>query len=141
MLKTASRSNIINYSTFLDHKLMLYVHQTWCMYLPIFLICNSLIFNFKCINVDQSMFLSMQVKCTLFDKHLPVWYNIAFIVIPITWPWSYGSWIYNYLYNQCLSLLKMWVRTPAHGEVYSIQHYAIKFVSELRQIGNFLMML
>jgi hypothetical protein len=26
-----------------------------------------------------------------------------------SWPWSYGSWIYNYLYNQCLSPL-MWVR-------------------------------
>ena len=27
---------------------------------------------------------------------------------------------------------------PAHGEVYSIQHYVIKFVSELRQVGCFL---
>jgi hypothetical protein len=27
------------------------------------------------------------------------------------WSWSYGSWIYNYLCNQCLSpQLKMWVR-------------------------------
>jgi len=26
-------------------------------------------------------------------------------------PWSYGRWIYNYLYNQCLSPLKLWVRT------------------------------
>jgi len=22
-----------------------------------------------------------------------------------SWPWSYGSWIYNYLCNQCLSPL------------------------------------
>jgi hypothetical protein len=28
------------------------------------------------------------------------------------WSWSYGSWIYNYLYNQCLPPLKLWVRTP-----------------------------
>jgi hypothetical protein len=27
-----------------------------------------------------------------------------------SWPWSYGSWIYNYLCNQCLSLLMLWVR-------------------------------
>jgi hypothetical protein len=27
---------------------------------------------------------------------------------------------------------------PVHGEVYSIQHYVIKFVSDLRQIGCFL---
>jgi hypothetical protein len=46
---------------------------------------------------------------------------------------SYGSWIYNYLCNQCLSSLQLWVRTPfmGHGEVYSIQHYVIMFVSDL----------
>jgi len=27
---------------------------------------------------------------------------------------------------------------PAHGEVYSIQHYVIKFVSDLQQVGGFL---
>ena len=26
------------------------------------------------------------------------------------WPWSYGSWIYNYLCNQCLSPLMLWGR-------------------------------
>jgi len=25
----------------------------------------------------------------------------------LSWLWSYGSWIYNYLCNQCLSPLKM----------------------------------
>ena len=39
-----------------------------------------------------------------------------------SWSWSYGSWIYNYLCNQCLSPLKLWVRIPL---VYSIQHYVI----------------
>ena len=27
-----------------------------------------------------------------------------------SWPWSYGSWIYNSLCNQYLSLLILWVR-------------------------------
>ena len=27
----------------------------------------------------------------------------------LPWPWSYGSWIYNYLWNQCLSPLMLWV--------------------------------
>ena len=27
---------------------------------------------------------------------------------------------------------------PAHGDVYSIQHYVIKFVSDMRQVGGFL---
>jgi hypothetical protein len=26
---------------------------------------------------------------------------------------------------------------PVHGEAYSIQHYVIKFVSDLRQVGGF----
>ena len=29
-----------------------------------------------------------------------------------SWSWSCGSWIYNYLCNQCLSPLKLWVLTP-----------------------------
>ena len=28
-----------------------------------------------------------------------------------------------------------------HGEVYSIQHYVLKFVSDLRQVGSFLRVL
>ena len=29
-----------------------------------------------------------------------------------SWSWWHGSWIYNYLCNQCLSPLTFWVRTP-----------------------------
>ena len=58
-----------------------------------------------------------------------------------SWSWSYGSWIYNYLCNQCLSPLTLWVRTPSvHGEVCLIQHYVIQFISELRQVGDFLLL-
>jgi hypothetical protein len=28
----------------------------------------------------------------------------------LSWSWSHGSWIYNYLCNQCISPLKLWVR-------------------------------
>jgi hypothetical protein len=27
---------------------------------------------------------------------------------------------------------------PVHGEMYSIQHYVMKFVSDLQQVGGFL---
>jgi hypothetical protein len=30
---------------------------------------------------------------------------------------------------------------PAHGEMYLIQHYEIKFISDLQQIGGFLQVL
>jgi hypothetical protein len=53
-----------------------------------------------------------------------LWYcEINAILIPLlyppyrptevpSWSWSYGCWIYNYLHNQCLSPLKLWVRVP-----------------------------
>ena len=35
-------------------------------------------------------------------------------------------------------LTKVVSSNPAHGEVYSIQHYVIEFVSDLRQVSGFL---
>jgi hypothetical protein len=52
---------------------------------------------------------------------------ISNIVVGPSWLWSYGSWIYNYICTQCLSPLTF-SSNPVHGEVYSIQHYVIKFV-------------
>ena len=49
------------------------------------------------------------------------WYIFCFVILVISypikrlgpsWSWSYGSWIYNYLCNQCLTPLTLWVRTP-----------------------------
>ena len=42
-------------------------------------------------------------------------YNIRYPILFYWGPsllWSYGSWIYNYLWNQCLSSLKLRVLTP-----------------------------
>jgi hypothetical protein len=61
---------------------------------------------------------------------------ISFYVGP-SWSWSYGSWIYNYLCNQCLSPLQIVSSNSIHGEVYSIQHYVINVFSNLWQVGGF----
>jgi len=55
--------------------------------------------------------------------------------------WSYGSWIFNYLCNQCLSPLKLWVRTlfMARCTWYNILWY--NFVTDLRQVSGFLRVL
>jgi hypothetical protein len=34
-----------------------------------------------------------------------------------SWSWSYGSWIYDSICNQCISPLKLWVRTPVRRGV------------------------
>jgi hypothetical protein len=44
-----------------------------------------------------------------------------------SWSYSYGSWIYNYLCNLPIPT-KVVISSPVHREVYSIQHYVIKFV-------------
>ena len=43
----------------------------------------------------------------------------------------------------CNNSAYYWVvsSNPSHGEVYSIQHYIIKFVSNLQQVGGFLRVL
>ena len=57
--------------------------------------------------------------CVMFfylQKHLFVMSLISqsmsasFIYLGPSWAWSYGSWIYNYLWNQCISLLTLWVQ-------------------------------
>ena len=40
--------------------------------------------------------------------------------ISTSWPWSYGSLIYNYLCNQWLSALTFWVRMPAWRCIFDI---------------------
>ena len=46
------------------------------------------------------------------------------------------------LCNQCLPpFLKVVSSNPAHCEVYAIQHYVIKFVSDLLRVSGFLRVL
>ena len=35
-----------------------------------------------------------------------------------SWLWSYGRWIYNYICNQCLSPLTLWVLIPPRRGVH-----------------------
>jgi hypothetical protein len=53
-----------------------------------------------------------------------------------SWSWSYGSWINNYLCNQCLSPLKLRVRSPFMARCTQY-NYVIKCVSDLRQVVVF----
>jgi len=53
-----------------------------------------------------------------FDKHLTFTCTLRTKTMPIhifegpSWSWSYGSWIYNNMCNQCLSPIKLGVLTP-----------------------------
>ena len=68
------------------------------------------------------------------NEHLLIIFN--HLTGTVVWSWSYGSWIYNYLWNP--STTKVVSHNPVNGEVYSMQHYVIKFVSDLQQVVGFL---
>jgi len=50
----------------------------------------------------------------------------AYITQGSSWSWSYGSWIYSYICKRCEFEYRSGM------VLYSIQHYMIKFVSDLR---------
>ena len=50
----------------------------------------------------------------------------------------YSSWMYNLL---SVYITKIVRSNSAHGEEYSIQHYVIKFVSDLQQVDGILRVL
>jgi hypothetical protein len=69
--------------------------------------------------------------------HIPI--QVEFNIIEgLSWLWSYGSWIYNYLCKQYLSPLTLWVRTPLRRDVLDTT-LVIKFISDLRQVGGLLL--
>jgi len=55
------------------------------------------------------------------------------------WPLSYGSWIYTYLYAIGAYHHLCWEFKSWSGR--GVQHYVIKFVSDLQQVGGFLWVL
>ena len=74
--------------------------------------------------------------------------QMAIIIFPFTQifsvlyqgpSWSYGSQIYNQsTYGAYHHTTNVVSSNPTHGEMYQIQHYVIKFVSDLRQADGFL---
>jgi hypothetical protein len=55
------------------------------------------------------------------------------------WPWSYRSWIINNSY--AISIYRHWYCEFESRSGLGVQHYVIKFVSDLRQVGGFLQLL
>jgi len=64
------------------------------------------------------MWWKLKIKHTQYKGFI---YRLNLFEWGVSWSWSYGGWIYSYLYNQCLSPLKFLCSSSDHGEVYSIQ--------------------
>ena len=56
------------------------------------------------------------------------------------WSWSYGSWFYNYLCNQCISPLTLWVWIALMTRC-ARYNLVIQIVSNLWQVSGFLRVL
>jgi len=56
---------------------------------------------FKYCIKDECFLLQFELRTLFGNKIYQTWLRPS---------WSYGSWIYNYLWNQCLSPLMLWVR-------------------------------
>jgi hypothetical protein len=66
------------------------------------------------------------------------WYNLYKGVVKVVIVW----YLYLQLPVQSVPItIKVVSSNPAHGKVCSIQHYVLKFVSDLRQVGGFLRVL
>ena len=86
------------------------------------------------INKRKGVILKLSLQFSwLYQKCILVYH------VGLSWSWSYSSWIYSLLYMQSVPITtKVMCLNLVHGEVYLIQHYVIKFVSELLQVGGFL---
>jgi len=61
------------------------------------------------VSQSQIEFTTCVVNTRTYDHDQDDRLYIRSHVVP-SWLWSYGSWICNYMCNQCLSPLKLWVR-------------------------------
>jgi hypothetical protein len=73
--------------------------------------------------------------------------NIRPYIVGVVEVVNYGSLFVYYILDLQLYMQSVPITTkvvslnPTNDEVYSIQHYVIKFVSDLRQVGGFLRVL
>ena len=106
-------------------------------------------------NLEKIIFASLAVRlveiwyfCIIYLSKMSIvicWTNIFYFVL-MKWTSTYSGTVIWQLDLQ-LPMQSVPITTKvvssnhAHGEVYSIQQYSIKYVSDLRQVGGFLQVL
>ena len=94
--------------------------------------------------LDQPLLTTQLLKFAVYLYMLIVFFLVTGCITSLygkgpSWSLSYGSWIYNYAVSvQSVPITtKVVSSNPDFVEVYSIQHYVIKFVSDFPQVGAF----
>jgi hypothetical protein len=70
---------------------------------------NGVLFGIKQ-HYDLNIQLNVNLVQVLRDQNFRYFKIFEFSYLVRRPPWSYGSWIYNYLRNHCLSPLMLWIR-------------------------------
>ena len=72
---------------------------------------NGILFGIKQ-HCDLKIQLNVNLVQVLRDQNFRYFkiFEFSYLVRGPSWPWLYGSWIYNYLRNHCLSPLMLWIR-------------------------------
>jgi hypothetical protein len=81
--------------------------------------------------------IRINIGITQWFRHSNLHTLSLYVIKGSSWPWSYGSWIYNYPCNQCLSPCCEFDYRSGRG----VHHYVIKFVCDLQQVDGFLRVL
>jgi hypothetical protein len=55
--------------------------------------------------------------------------NLLVLYRGLLWLWSYGSWVYNYLCNQCLSPLMLWVQISIRAKCTTLCDQVCQWLS------------
>ena len=72
---------------------------------------NGILFGIKQ-HCDLKIQLNVNLVQVLRDQNFRYFkiFEFSYLVRGPLWPWSYGSCIYNYLRNHCLSPLMLWIQ-------------------------------
>jgi len=122
--------------------------REWSTFLPWFgrtksqMLAHSELFQVRLSDNTKVNTASTRSKCIKFTFYL-------IILISDLHPcrlYQYGDigWNHQTIEHWYTVIMSIYITTkvqsskPVHGEVYSIQYYVIKFISDLRQVGGFL---
>ena len=65
----------------------------------------------------QNSYYPIPFSLLMFQRFITYYFSFQKKGLP--WSWSYDNWIYNYLCNQCLSPLTLWVQIPHRRVLYT----------------------
>jgi hypothetical protein len=91
--------------------------------------------NFKNHTITKNRFRTLHNFCNVHNHILRPKYNTQWINWS-SWSWSYGSLYFITIY--AITAYHHWCCEFEYRSGRGVQHYVIKFVSDLRQVGGFL---